>query len=355
MLNCPETDRGALLELDGRVRWEKQRSSRTSSASIGFGAQVGEQGWSVLAGAFGGVLVAPDGTETVLPAAGWRGRPFSGPAVPMSLFVAETAKTVFAWWRPDRPLAATEPAIEIGDRIDAFDAGDELDFVGVAPDGARVIAHARPDLTVVLPAHVEPGAIDTSSGSWRAIEDGPTVVRFDLVTGRTDRLTPTFPAGMRPLGPTAVGPDGTLARVFRDDNAASAFVSSDGASWSPIGRTLGKVETASIQSFGGTYLVSAKGTSDFFVPTQQWADAPDGQTPELVGTSVQVVRPPDGVAAAIALAWYPVKVSRDGLCAAYWETTPSGARLVIHDLARDVRTPTVATRAAWPPAFVFIE
>ena len=354
LLNCPETNRSVLLDLDGRVRWEKQRTGRTSSASIGLTAQVGERGWSVLSDAFGGVLVAPDGTETELPAEA-RGRPFSGPAVPASLFVAETAKTLFAWWRPDRPLAATEPPIEIGYGNAAFDAGDELDFVGLAPDGARVIAHARPDSTVILPDPVEPGAVDTSSGSWRAIDDGATVVRFDLVTGQTDHLTWTFPAGMRPLGPTAVGHDGSFARVFRDDNVAAAFVSRDGASWSPIGRTLWKVETASVQELGGTYLVSAKGTSEFFVPTQQWADGPDGQTPELVGASVQVVRPADGVAAVIALAWYPIKVSRDGLCAAYWETAPSGARLVLHDLARDLRTPTLETRAAWPPALVFID
>jgi hypothetical protein len=79
-------------------------------------------------------------------------------------------------------------------------------------------------------------------------------------------------------------------------------VSPDGSTWSPIGRTLGQVETASIEEVGGSYLVIAKGTNDFFVPTQQWADAPAGQAPELLGRSIQLVRPA-GIAAVMRVPW----------------------------------------------------
>jgi hypothetical protein len=48
---------------------------------------------------------------------------------------------------------------------------------------------------------------------------------------------------MRPLGAAAVGNTGCFARVLRDDHAATTFVSNDGASWRPIGRTPGYVET----------------------------------------------------------------------------------------------------------------
>src|SRR5262249_252648 len=152
------------------------------------------------------------------------------------------------------------------------------------------------------------------------------------------RFTWALPSGMRALSPYTVGHDGSFARVLRDDHAAAAYVSADGASWSPIGKTMGQGESATIQDYAGTFLVDAQGTNDFFVPTPQWPDAPGGQIPELLQSSVQLVRPATGVAAVINPRWYPVALSSDGQRAAYWEEAPSDTRLVIHDLVRDIRT-----------------
>ncbi|HMF39863.1 MAG TPA: hypothetical protein VKQ32_04160 [Polyangia bacterium] len=354
---CPETDRLVLLDREGRVLWEKMRSQRASSASIGIGARVGAAGWVVLSDATGSVLVAPDGTETKLPAEVVASRPFPGPALPAVLSTVEAGKRLFAWWQPDRPVAATAPPIALPDSTDWFDAGDQLDFVGRAPDGTTVLVHSGPDGTAVLPGQLDlgTGAPTTWSGSWRAIDDGASVVRYDLVTGTTGRFVWALPAGMRALARAAIGHDGSFIQLLRDDNVAEAFVTDDGSTWTPVGRTLGKVETGSVQDVAGTYLVVAEGTDQFFVPTQQWPENPSGQTPELVGSSVQLVRPSTGVAAVIAPAWSPVVLSTDGVCAAYWEETASGTRLVMYDLAHDTRTAPLETHAASPPAFAFVE
>jgi hypothetical protein len=214
---------------------------------------------------------------------------------------------------------------------------------------ASVGGDARRELAGILPPpSPSPGPI------WSVVDDGDAVVRTNLVTGETERIVLALPAGMRPLGPYSLDHEGSFARVLRDDTVGSAYLSHDGMSWSPLGRTLGEVEQAGVQDVNGTYLVTAQGTNSFFSPTQTWTAAPDGGAPELRGDSVQLLRPSTGLT-ALALPHFYIGLTSDGLCAAYVETGPTSDRFVLHDLARDVRTPILGVHAGGVVAFTMIE
>jgi hypothetical protein len=263
----------------------------------------------------------------------------------------------FAWWRPGNLVAPTD--LSIDDPLDPFDAGSERIFPATAGDGTRVVAHARPDRieTLPVPAEIGAGRATFSSGFWRGFELGGGVVRLNLLTGESARLDPSIPDGMRQIG-AGMGDDGALLSVLRNDFMAGVFRWADAASgWTRIGKILGEVEQVTVRDVAGTYLVDAQGTNRFFVPAQTWQGAPTGQTPELLQTSYQIVRPVDGVDAEIDPILAPwLRVSSDGLCAAYWASTASGLQLTVHDLARDIRFSTSpATAAARLAAAVWIE
>jgi hypothetical protein len=206
---------------------------------------------------------------------------------------------------------------------------------------------ARNELAAVLPPPPP-----TAEPTWSVVDDGSdAAVRTNLVTGETERIVFAFPAGMRPLGGYSVDHEGSFARVLRNDYLASAYLSHDGTSWNPLGKTLGDVEQASVQDVSGTYLVTVQGTNSFFTTTQKWSAAPDGGTPaELRGDSLQLLRPSTGLS---ALAHALIGLTSDGLCAAYVEAAQG--RFVLHDLARDVRTPIVGAHAGGPVSFTMIE
>jgi hypothetical protein len=354
LLGCPEVDRVVLLDLEGRVLWEKTVARWSPSSDISIGVSVGAGGNVLLMeGTAGSTLVAPDGAEHPLPPeVAPYARSFGGPAM-----LVRTATSVLAWWRPDQPLELTDPPVSLNDLPDPFDTGDELDFVAASADGAPVIVHARPGQTDVLPATglSRGGSPDARSGPWGATSDGSDVVRFNLVTGAVERFTWALPAGLRSLG-WGIAADGSFVQALRDDAMAAVFVSPDAASgWTRVGLTMGQVEQIRVQDTSGTLLVDALGINQFFVPHQMWPATPDAGAPQLLQTSHQLVRPTDGVATQIFPAWYGVTLSRDGRRAAYWEATSSSTRLVIHDVASGETIPVMETLAATPPQVLWLE
>ena len=354
---CPESDIVVLLDIDGHLLWEKRLSGRIPYGRGGVNAIVGEGGTVVVWGALGATFVAPDGGEQPFPWFAPLARPFAGPAVPVAVFTQASASNVFAWWRPGQTAIPVEPPLSIDSPLDLVDTGTELAFVATAVDGTRVIVHASPDLTAALPGSVDLGdsAARLRAGAWRAVNAGAEIVRFNLLTGETGRFTQALPIGLRSLG-TDINQAGAFIGVLRDDFSAGVFLSADAASgWTRIGQTLGQVETVNVLDFGGTYLIMAQGTKDFFVPEQQWQSAPTGQEPELLQRSNQIVRPADGVVTVIDPFWFPVNVTRDGRCAAYWQSLPSGLRLMVHDIVSGTRLPTLESHDATPPVTVWID
>jgi hypothetical protein len=279
-------------------------------------------------------------------------------AVEPSVTVVAAGRDVFATWTlfgptEEQPCELKDGLLECPetDRLVRLDLDGhvlwEKALAGRA-SSASIGVDARGEVVRLLPP---PSA---ARRAWSIVDEGDVVVRTNPVTGEAERIVLTLPAGMRPLGPSSVDQEGALARVLRDDAVGSAYLSHDGTSWTPLGRTLGEVETGDVQDVGGTYLVTARGTNSFFVPTQTWAAAPDGGAPELRGDSVQLLRPSTGLA-ALAAAHLFIGLTSDGLCAAYVETGGSGERFVIHDLARDVRTPVLGVHAGGVVAFALIE
>jgi hypothetical protein len=354
----PEVDRVVLLDLAGRLLWEKMLTHHASSPNLGLGLSVGDGGDVVLVeGTAGAMLVTPDGRERTLPPGVTPlARPFAGPAVLVLAPVGDAGAVALAWWSPGQLPQPVDPPLSVEGSLDAFDAGDELDFVATGADGARVIVHARPGQTTVLPAAgLGGGTADARSGPWRASSDGPSVVRFNLVTGAVERFTWALPDGQRSLG-WGIAADGSFVQALRDDAVAAALVSPDAASgWTRVGLTMGQVEEIWLQDTSGTLLVDARGTNEFFVPQQMWPATPGAEVPQLLQTSHQLVRPADGVATQIFLAWWGVAFARDGRRAAYWEAVSTGARLVIHDVASGEKTPVMQAPAAPPPQVLWLE
>ena len=115
--------------------------------------------------------------------------------------------------------------------------------------------------------------------------------------------------------------------ALRNDYAAGLYRSPDGVSnWSLVGRTLGQVEAIRATAINGTYVIEADGTNDFFVPNEVWtATTPDGQTPEVLQRSTQIVRPETNVSKTFEKRLAPVAVSEDGQCVAYSGDTSTAA------------------------------
>ncbi len=353
---CDASDRVVLLNGDGGVSWEKSFTRRASSADIGITILLGDGGDVFVGGVGGGRLISPEGVEETLsspPIA----RPFAGPVVPIAAFGRDLPAALFAWWRPGDQVAATELSIE--DPLDSFDSGSDRIFLATAGDGTRVVARARPERveTAAVPAQIGDGPVILSAGAWRGFSRAGGVVRFNLLTGEAEQLDSANPVGMRQMW-AGLGDDGALLGVFRDDFMARLFRLTDPAStWNRMGKTLGQVEQVTVRGFAGTTLVDARGTDGFFGPTQIWQSAPTGPMPELLQTSFQIVRPTDGVDSVIdPTAAASIRVSSDGLCAAYWVPTASGLRLTVHDIARDTLfSTTPVTTAARAAVVVWIE
>jgi len=147
-------------------------------------------------------------------------------------------------------------------------------------------------------------------------------------------VTWIFPPGLSPMS-RAIDSQGWFISVLRDDYAAWVYRSPDAMSdWTRLGASMGQVEEVQVSNIAGTYLVSARGTLSFFVPTQIWRDdAPPGREPDLLQNSVQLVRPETGVVDVIPYGDdISVNLSMDGLCAVNWEPTPTGRLLTIYDL-----------------------
>jgi hypothetical protein len=355
---CPELDLVVFLDLAGRVLWEKMFTRQASSADLGPGLFVGDGGDVLLVHGTGiATLVTPDGRERGLPPGmTLLARPFAGPALLVRAPVGDAGAAALAWLYPGELLQPVDPPLSVEAPLDAFDAGDELDFAATDAAGAGVIVHARPGQTTVLPAAgLGGGAAAARSGPWRAAADGPDVVRFNLVTGTVERFTWAFPDGKRSLG-WGIAADGALVQALRDDAVAAVFVSPDAASgWTRIGLTMAEVEQIQVQDTAGTFLVDALGTNDFFVPQQSWPPVSGGEVPQLLQTSDQLVRPVDGVATQISPRWSNVVFTRDGRRAAYWEATDSSTRLVIHDVASGAKTPVPGIAASAEPQMVWLE
>jgi hypothetical protein len=369
---CPEDDSVALLDPAGHVLWEKRFSGQAPSSNIGIFARTGEGGYALLSGAStpGTLLVAPDGSESQLPA-DWAAfeAPLAGPTLPV---FAQLTRDVFGWWRPGAPVAPTDFSIQGAPYV--FGPGTELAFPATAGDGTPVIVHARPDRlqTLATQADVSHGGAPSSAGAWRAYDLGSAMARFSVSTGESSQFSVSLPDGMTRFDPapappppwsetassfpasptpsTGIDHDGAFLAVFRNDYLAQAFRSADAASWTPIGKTLGQVERVLVGEVAGTYLVDTR--ADSFVPQQPWQTAPAGRGPELLKESHQIVRPADGVASVVQLGFNEqVHLSRDGLCAAYWDASST---LIVHDVARGSTFP-VRVPAATDHALVWIE
>jgi hypothetical protein len=342
LLACPEVDRVVLLDLAGHVVWQKTLAGQTPSSDIGVAARVGDCGYVLLhppPATAGELLVAPDGSEWPLPRA-WSSfeRPFAGPIVPV---IEGRSGGLFGWWHPGDPVASTSFSVQGPPYV--LDPGAKLAFPAHASDGAPVIVHARPhDMqTLNTKSDFGPGGavFGTGTGAWRGYSLGGQVGRFSVLTGESGVFALTPPAAMSWLGlaPSGIVEDGSFLAALRNAYLAGAYRSADAASWVLVGRTVGQVESVSVSEVAGTYLIDTQGTSSRFVPQQTWQTAPPGLGPELLGESHQIVRPADGVKEVVQLGFSEqVHLSRDGLCAAYWEGSDT---LSVHDLARGSRFP----------------
>jgi hypothetical protein len=355
LLACPEDDRVVLLDPAGRVLWEKRLSEQAPSSNIGVAAHVGDGGHVLLwvAATRETLLIAPDGSESQVPA-DWVPfeRPLAGPTVPV--FGGQNGD-LFGWWRPGTSVAPTDFSIQGSPHV--FDSGTEIAFPATTSDGAPVIVHARPDRvqTLATNADVRHGGSPLSSGAWRAYDLGSELARFSVLTGESSLFSWALPDGMSRFEPAAAPPPpwsdtttafdttlstgiddaGSFLAVLRNDYLAQAFRSADAASWIPIGETLGQVDSVFVGEVAGTYLIDARSGS--FAPQQQWQAAPPGLGPELLQESHQIVRPVDGVAAVVQLGpEEQVQLSRDGLCAGYWDSSNT---LIVHDVARGSKFP----------------
>jgi hypothetical protein len=92
------------------------------------------------------------------------------------------------------------------------------------------------------------------------------------------------------------------------------------------------------------------------VPTQKWP-APDAAQADLRGTSYQLARPADGVVDAIRPFLYAsVVLTKDGLCAAYWDDASGGHQLTVLDVVRGASVPALTNGGSVPyPIAVWIE
>ncbi len=258
LLVCPERNHLILLDLGGRVQWEKEFSGRVSSAREGLVTSLGDGG-IVLAIAYGrGVLIAPDGTERDPPPASPAAQPSRDADAP-----AADASSTPAW---------------------------------TPPDGTRWMSSAG-----------------------------------DL--------------------------DGAFVGVFRDDTMAAVYRSANAAPpWTRIGSTLTDVETVAVGDVAGTYVIDALGTEGFFAPTQKWP-APDAGQADLRGTSYQLARPADGVIDVIRpFLFSSVVLTKDGLCAAYWDDASNGRQLTVLDIVRGASVSALTNGGSVPyPIAVWIE
>jgi hypothetical protein len=151
--------------------------------------------------------------------------------------------------------------------------------------------------------------------------------------------------------------DGAFLGVFRDDTMAAVYRSANAAPpWTRIGRTLTDVETVAVGDVAGTYVIDARGTEAFFAPTEKWP-APDAGQADLRGTSYQLARPADGVVDVIRPFLYAsVVLTKDGLCAAYWDDPSGGHQLNVLDIVRAATVPAFTNGGSIPyPIAVWIE
>jgi hypothetical protein len=230
---------------------------------------------------------------------------------------------VGTWW------GTLDPAIPCELRAGALACPATELWVRIARDG-QVLSEVtqnffRSSVSVGNPSPPDAGMPDVSSAPVPPLPPDPAT------------FTWSFPPGLTLLSRT-IDSQGWFVAVLRDDHVAGVYRSPDAVSnWTRLGRRLGQVEEVQVGNTAGTYLIFARGTDSFFVPSQVWrddADAPGGGEPELLQDSVQLVRPESNVAEVLNYGYaVSVNLTDDGLCAVNWEPTPSGRQLTIHDLA----------------------
>jgi hypothetical protein len=350
---CPEWDRVVLLNLAGEVLWDLTFTGRSTSLESGLAAWLAQDGHVVLAGPVARVLVAPRGTTTALPDVRPLAAPVAGPNVPVQLYDADLGITRFAWFQPESGIAPMD--LRVGS-VPVFEAADFIAFPASTLEGLPVLVHAAPgtlDLAAVPPEVSAQPDWEGSGPYWLYLVEAE-LLRLHLPTGGVERLPWAPPAGTKQFGNVLIDTEGNPTVVVRDDYRAWVAHSPDGSTyWTPIGLSLGAVEDVRVFERGGTFYVHGRGTQEFFVPTQQWSEAPAGLEPDLLGSSRQLVRPSDDVAVAIDASYDELAISRDGLCAAYWQER-DGTWLVMHDVVRGAVVTTIP-RTGLHPAIAWFE
>lgn len=351
-------DRAVLLEDGARVRWEKAFTAADLGPSHqrGFSGQLGEAGDCVLSVGWQQLYVDADGTEQPLDGVRSTLAPLGGPVIPVVWDAPTTFDSSFGWWRPGRPIDLIgHPLTQL---FVASPAESRFVFESRDVAGQRVLVDARPAGFDVRPWPAEVG--DTiarfGAGAWQGDDRGDEVVRWNVLTGELTHLRWALPDGMRRLGHPWFDDDGSLIVALRNDYLAGVYRSpAAGPDWTPIGKTLGDVETVTVTSASGTYVIDTEGTNDRFVPEQTWQAAPAGQEPALRGATHQIVRPAVAAASEVTPAMWTVQLSPDGQRTVYWRRGSSGYSLVLRDVRSSGERPITsrslprAYQMAWYP------
>jgi hypothetical protein len=161
-------------------------------------------------------------------------------------------------------------------------------------------------------------------GTWQ-----DPLYRVTLHSGEVTVIGVRTPDGLRRFQSGFEGPmldsDGALLLGMRDEIAGGLYRSQDGSTWSRVGGSISQILDIVGVSRSGTYLVN--GTSSRYAQ-EMWADPTAVEKPDVVGDSIQIVRPGASVQRLVADAdtWEEPQeslLSSDGLCFAYWSTDPT--------------------------------
>jgi hypothetical protein len=182
------------------------------------------------------------------------------------------------------------------------------------------VAQAMPDSNLSLTGHF---AAVARIGLGLGLSP---VVRVDLDAMSAETLTFTLPPGARTFNYVSpeLAPDGAIELPLRDDYQGWLGRTTDGSTWTQIGKSVAGVLAIGAPTRDGTFLVTA-GNDRYIQET--WAPAVPGHTPDISGNSAQVVRPAEGVVDTVDYAQLALvtadQIAQGGACLFFRTATSS--------------------------------
>lgn len=300
-------------------------------------------------------LIWPDGREDALADVTAIERPMVGGLTPVW-----SSAEGWRWYEPGSgaltpflaspihtPVVAGEQLVYL-----AADHGVAALFVETGTSAERITL--QPSVATTPPINVS--LSDHTPAGWLLVSEQAGWEIYNVVTRERQPTAASFalPDGFVRFGDARLDFDGALLMPLRNDHWAALFrLDPESSEWHRIGRRLAEIDSLHFAARAGSYTVVTHGNNDLFVPTTTWAPAPSGEEPELLNTSVQVLRPET----AIAFEWggknsWHLDIAPNGKCVVYSDQAGggAGAALTLLDLESGDRTVLRETSAA--PAWV---